>query len=92
MQITVTDHNEWEGEDFSFILEVDENLGYQIERQESSEMGVELNTDYQLSDEILLNEHSDNGYMDRIGWYEINVPIVPGMDFYGEVFYKGPFV
>ena len=91
MQITITDHNDWEGEDFSFILEIDENLAHQIERQESSEMEVELNTEWQLGDEKRINKRSQNGYMDRIGFYEIkpSIIIVPGIDFYETIFYKG---
>ena len=91
MQITVTDHNDWEGEDFSFILEVDEDLAEQISRQESSKMEVQLNTQYQLGEISEINKRSNNGYMQRIGFYEFKdgIVITPDTYFYDEIFYKG---
>lgn len=90
MQITITDHNEWEGEDFSFVMEMDEQLANQISNQASSSMSIEFNTSYSQQDIDRINDHSDNGYMERIGFYELKpqIIIVPGIDFYDQVFYK----
>jgi len=91
MQITVTDHNDWEGESFSFVLEVDEKLAEKIKSQEMRLMQVELGTTHTAIDIDNINSISDNGYMDRIGLYEIkpHIIIVNGIDFYDTLFYKG---
>jgi len=91
MQVTVTDHNEWEGESFSFVLEIDSNLAARIQAQEFDLMTIEYPTGYTQSDIDQINSNSDNSYMDRIGFYEIkkSININDGIDFYEDVFYKG---
>jgi len=91
MQITVTDHNDWEKESFSFILEVSENTSYLIKSQESFQMKVDLNTNFTELEVNIINKSSNNGYMDRIGFYEI-LPqkVLQVIDsLYENIFYKG---
>lgn len=88
MQITVTDHNEWEGEDFSFILEVDDKTAKRIYMNRNRYMSVELNTAHTPESIKAINIRSDNGYMDRIGFYEINKPLPKRGGLYEKIFYK----
>lgn len=94
MQVTFTDINDYEGESFSFIMEIeDEQMIDVIEQgtidwQEEGSFKIERNTTYTQEQVSLINKHSDNEYMDRIGFYEFkdyrNVK-----DWYMDVFYKG---
>ncbi len=90
MQITVTDHNDWEGEDFSFVLEVDEETANKIKAAEDEEgtLEVELHTSHTQKDIDKINRRSRNGYMDRIGFYSLQTPSGE-FDWYEDVFYKG---
>ena len=91
MQITVTDNNEWEGESFSFVLELPEKEAYLIKRKESQSMKVELNTSFNKESIELINSRSDNGYMSRIQFAQIKDLSLLNLknDLYDKIFYKG---
>jgi hypothetical protein len=91
MQITITDHNDWEGEDFSFILTVDEETAKHIKSLSDDRMSVDLNTDHTTVSVVQINKNSDNGYMSRMNFCEWDQPedLTKIKDFYQEVVYKG---
>ena len=78
MQITITENNIWEGESFSYIIEVDEK---EVEKIESflrrirgkipATYKVERNTTFTKEKVEILNKQSKNCYMDRYGFYEL---------------------
>lgn len=89
IQVTVTENNDWEGETFLYVLQVNQEKAQEISeyfsREEFQEdWFVELNTDYTPEKVELLNEHSDNTYMDYIGFYKIP----EGREISDELFYK----
>lgn len=89
MQIEVIDHNNWEGENFSFVMEVPEDIARKIAEQADECLTVVLNTDYKAADIERINSISDNGYMDRIGFYEFKAIPTHFGGIYEDVFYKG---
>lgn len=94
-QITITEDNDWEGETFSYILNVDEDTRKKIieyfnknktEEDEENPWSIELDTTYTQEKVKEINKHSKNSYMDRINFYMLKEDI----DFNGEdIFYKG---
>ena len=91
MQIRVIEHNDWEGETFSYILDEGLETVNKIQHvlHEADEFGevweIELNTEYTSELVNTLNKHSQNTYMDYIGFYEIP----GGAEITEDLFYKG---
>lgn len=75
MQVRVIEHNDWEGETFSYVLEVSQDIADKLveilDEYDSDEWELETNTSYTKEEVDNLNRHVDNGYMDYIGFYEI---------------------
>lgn len=78
MQITVTENNDWEGETFSYVMEVTEQMADAIEEfvKPDESMKFERNTTYTNESIAEINKHSDNSYLRRIGFYEFDNPEV----------------
>lgn len=90
MQVTITDRNAWEGESFSFVMELDPETAWQIKKDAVSPLKVELDTTYTQKEIDLINDSSHNGYMDRIGFYEFREDFKTfERDIYMDLFYKG---
>lgn len=72
MQITVTEENNWEGETFSYVMEVTEQMADAIEDfvKPDDSMKFERNTSYTKESIAEINKHSNNSYLQRIGFYE----------------------
>jgi len=73
MQITVTEENDWEGETFSYVMEVTEQMADAIEEfvKPDESMKFERNTTYTKESIAEINKHSNNSYLQRIGFYEL---------------------
>lgn len=77
MQIRVIENNYWEGEKFSYVLDVTSEVAELIKTWMEKEdkygdiWSIELNTNYTQEIMDLLNHHIDNGYKDYIGFYKI---------------------
>lgn len=94
--VIVTDHNDQEGEDFSFVLELSENQikSIQEEIDNMDEPYLSMIVDADISDETIeiMEKTSSNGYMSRIARYELPKDFeYPDEDetWYDDVFYKG---
>lgn len=92
MQVTITEHNDWEGETFGYILDLEPILIDKILKglQEEIEEGVievSVDTNYTQEQVDTINKHSSNTYMDRLNFYSLAVNDVE--DWYYDVFYKG---
>jgi hypothetical protein len=93
IQITVTENNDWEGETFSYILNVDAEMLAQIEfglsAYNESVIWIDKFTSFTQESIKPLNRISNNTYMNRFGFYEVKE--LPKEDFrwYEDVFYKG---
>ena len=89
MQVRIIEHNDNEGESFSYVLEVSnetsEKLVEIFDEFESDEWEIETNTNYTLEKVNELNKHVDNNYMDYIGFYAIP----EGAELSEDIFYKG---
>lgn len=76
IQIRIIEHNDWEGETFSYVLHVTPEIADEINQYFSDERfegvwEVEINTSYTPEQVEMLNNHSQNDYMDYIGFYKI---------------------
>lgn len=94
MQVTITEINEWEGETFSYILDVNEDILSQLKEglKSSDVVTIEENTTFTTDDVDNTNSTSSNSYMDRIGFYEIRNTDFKKFDdfeFYEDLIYKG---
>ena len=72
-QYTITEHNDWEGESFSYIMLLTEEQADIIKRQINVGLEEELEieeTSYTQEDVEKINKASENTYMDRIGFYK----------------------
>jgi hypothetical protein len=93
MQITITERNFHEGETFSYILDVSEEITNKIELfcknvngKIPAEYRIDKNTEFTSKQVKLLNEQVNNGYMNRYDFYELPQKI----DFDDStLFYKG---
>jgi hypothetical protein len=89
IQIRVIEDNDWEGETFSYVLQVTPEVAEEIDMliQSLSEdiWSLELNTSYTPEQVEMLNDHVDNGYMDYINFYTIP----EGAQIDEDLFYKG---
>lgn len=88
MQITVTDHNDWEGEDFSFVMEVSDEMAHKIKMLQDHSLEVQLNTRHTKESVDVMNKLSNNGYMNRIGFYDFKHEHVNFDNVYEDIFYK----
>lgn len=88
MQVRIIEHNDNEGETFSYVLEVNQETADKLveifDQYDSSEWEVETNTNYTLDEAENLNKHVNNGYMDYMGFYEIP----EGTELSDAIFYK----
>lgn len=88
-QITVTERNEWEGETFSYILNVDDEMLSKIKNglKNKSNLKIEEDTTHTVESIKSLNRQSHNTYMNRYQFNEIKLP-TGKFDWYDDVFYK----
>lgn len=95
MQLTVTEHNSWEGETFNYILNnISDELATKIENfcekyscsQIPATYEVKRNTEHTRDSIKVLNENSNNGYMWLYGFYKL--PENPNFE-NDTLFYKG---
>ena len=70
-QYTITEENDWEGETFSYVMDLtDEEFNYINDRIGSIDaLSIEPTTHTKESVKII-NDHSDNSYKDRINFYK----------------------
>lgn len=96
MQITVKERNDWEGETWNYILDVEPEVVDIIKNEFRGRSDIEVyeETEYTQEEIDQLNGRSDNTYMDEYGFYE---PLTAGKllylkdingDLYDDVFYK----
>lgn len=89
IQIRVIENNEWEGETFSYVLQVTPELAQEIQdlfdEDDEDFWDMELNTSYTPEQVEMLNKHSSNSYMDYINFYTIP----DGAQIDKDMFYKG---
>ena len=89
-QIRIIEHNDWEGETFSYVLEVSKEISTEIQRilkkedPDGDTWEIELDTRYDNETVEMLNKHVNNGYMDYIAFYEIT----KGSKIHIGLFYK----
>lgn len=98
IQVCVVEHNDHEGETFSYILNMKKHIAEKLKvlidsNFDTSEWTIRLNTDYTKEKVDELNSHVDNNYMDFINFYELRDPrALDNIDEDFEVdsfFYKG---
>jgi hypothetical protein len=94
-QITITEHNDHEGESFSYILDnVSEEIVIKLkdgldEMVEEGTIEIEENSSYTKEQVTIINKKSKNGYMDRMGFYQIpDLADISKENYYDEIFYK----
>lgn len=88
MQVTVTEKNNWEGETFGYILEVEqETLDLLSKSFEDNKFVTVEETNHTPEDVEKINAHSRNTYMKRLGYYSLPDKL-PKEDLYESVFYK----
>lgn len=90
-QITVTEENDWEGETFSYILEVDEKMLSKIKEglKDVDCIEIEENTSHTKEDVKKYNKISSNSYADRFQFCKIEKLPKGKFKWYDDVFYKG---
>lgn len=97
-QYCITEHNDHEGEDFSYVMDLTpdqfEHIKNVIEDNELDEEQLEIEeSNYTIGDMKLINDHSKNSYKKRIAFCTFNNP--SGLfeynddELYYSVFYKG---
>ncbi len=88
-QVTITERNQWEGETFSYILNLNDEtiLEFKNGLKDNFNVKIEENTTYTKELVKELNNKSNNGYMDRYQFVEFEKP---NYDFkwYDDVIYK----
>ncbi len=94
-QLTITEHNDWEGETFSYIFDnVSEEMVSMLkdgldEMVEEGTIEIEENSSYTKEQVTILNSKANNSYMKRFGFYKIpDLSTIPKEEYYDEVFYK----
>lgn len=97
-QYCITEHNEHEGEDFSYVMDLTDaqfqHIKNVIEDNELNEEYLEIEeSNYSIGDLYMINKHSNNSYMARIGYYVFNNPDnlfdYNDDELYYNIFYKG---
>jgi hypothetical protein len=91
MQIKITEHNDWEGETFNYIIDVTPNTLSLLELGLKNRENVTItkNTEYTPEAVEILNKESDNSYMAAYGFYKIKTLPTNDFDYYEDVIYKG---
>ena len=88
-QVTITERNQWEGETFSYILNLDDEtiLEFKNGLKDSPNVKIEEDTNYTKEQVKELNNRSNNSYMSRFQFVEFEKP---NYDFkwYDDVVYK----
>ena len=89
-QITVTERNDWEGETFSYILNIDDDILSKIKKglKKIPNVKIEEDTTYTKESIKKLNKSSSNSYMDRYQFCELKTLPTGKFDWYDDVFYK----
>lgn len=76
-QYTITEVNDWEGETFGYIVNITEDTFQRVsdilqEISDSGEAEVSIASSSYTPEQVeLVNNHSSNTYMERLGFYEI---------------------
>lgn len=88
-QVTITERNEWEGETFSYILNLDDETILEFKKglQDHSNVKIEENTNYTKELVENLNNGSNNNYMDRFQFVVFEKPNYD-FDWYEDIVYK----
>jgi len=70
-QYTITEENDWEGESFGYIMDLtsEEFEFIQTNIKDSQCLTIEK-SDYSKKEVKLVNQHSENTYMPRLGFYK----------------------
>ena len=88
-QVTITERNQWEGETFSYILNLDDETILEFKNGLKDQSNVKIEEDTTYTKELVkeLNNKSSNGYMCRYQFVEFKKP---DYDFkwYEDVVYK----
>lgn len=76
-QYTITEENDWEGETFGYIMDLtDDEVALITKGLTESEFHSIEQSSHTPEDVALVNKHSDNSYMPRLGFYEFKEPLV----------------
>ena len=88
-QVTITERNQWEGETFSYILNLDDKTILECKNglKDNSNVKIEEDTNYTKEQVKELNNKSNNSYMDRYQFVEFEKPNY-GFKWYDDVVYK----
>jgi hypothetical protein len=88
-QVTITERNQWEGETFSYILNLDDEtiLEFKNGLKDNSNVKIEEDTNYTKEQIKELNNRSNNSYMDRYQFVEFEKPKYD-FKWYDDVVYK----
>lgn len=88
-QVTITERNKWEGETFSYILNLDEETILELKNglKDQSNVKIEEGTNYTEEQVKELNDRSNNSYMDRYQFVEFEKPNYD-FEWYNDVVYK----
>lgn len=91
IQVTITEKNDWEGETFSYIMEVNAETLSLIKKglANCSAIKVQENTIFTPDEVDKLNAASRNTYMPRFAFYELEPLPEKEFNWYDDVFYKG---
>lgn len=95
-QYTITEENEWEGETFGYILDLDTEILAKIEKGFEAinmDYGVEIlrieESNYTEQDVQKINNASSNTYMDRLNFYRLQENLDLNNFEYDQFPYKG---
>lgn len=88
-QVTITEDNEWEGETFSYILDLDDESIKEFKKglEDRDNVKIEIDTTFTKEQVELLNNRSSNEYMDRYQFVTFDKPDYD-FDWYSDVIYK----
>jgi hypothetical protein len=88
-QVTITEINQWEGETFSYILNLDDEtiLEFKNGLKDQSNVKIEEDTNFTKEQVKDLNNKSNNGYMCRYQFVEFKKPDYD-FEWYEDIVYK----
>lgn len=88
-QVTITEQNQWGGETFSYILNLDDEtiLEFKNGLKENFNVKIEENTSFTKEQVKELNNKSSNGYMNRYQFVKFKKPEYD-FNWYEDVVYK----
>ena len=92
-QYEIEERNDWEGETFSYIVELTEEQFNKIQKlfegDEFEEVCSISECDYTKEQVDLINDKSSNSYMDRIAFYKLDPETDLENSEYNDFPYKG---